>query len=400
MLANYRVVTVGFSIASDNDRLGDTLKTELASSAWTRFTAVVAFARLSGVTQVQPTIASFAESRGRVDLTVGTDLGGTSYEAVWYLHNAISSSGRILLASAEPGGTFHPKVFIFSDARHSRSTVEALSGATKALVIVGSSNLTGGGLYLNDEASAIWTPSLADGRDGRAWRTLLTELAPWLDPSGERIIGSASKASLRRLALEGILPQELSRQRGAVRGTSSRRRGRRRLPKPARLVGPQPPKLSPPPGRSTAGLDVLLARMTFGASRRWPQWELNKDVLSEFFGLSTAGDAVQRQPVSRDGKRGTSASTPLVIGTNGNRRLEFPEPDHRPDPAPRGAILVVVDRRPGPYRYAVLMPQDDGYAAIDSLISISEATGQYVDATKRVIVSFAELAAVWPGNEL
>jgi hypothetical protein len=145
---------------------------------------------------------------------------------------------------------------------------------------------------------------------------------------------------------------------------------------------------------------VLIARLSFGGSRRWPQWELNSDVLESFFGISVAGESIRREAVDRLGTRLASEPTPLVIGTNRNRRLEFPEPDGRPDPAPSPALLVVVDRRPGPFRYAVLLPGDPHYAAVQALNASSAPIGQHVQATKRVIVSHAALAAIWPNCPL
>lgn len=388
-------------------RAGDLLVRELRNGRWCRLTGLVAFARMSGVKHVEKPLREFIAAGGHVDLTLGMDVRGTTYEAVWYLMNALAPKGRILLASSEPVATFHPKIFIFSDAELAeQNTLRALRSASEALVVIGSSNLTEGGLFKNDEASTIWRPNLSNVAEQSSWVALLRALSPWLTPKAPPIVCAATASSIKRLALEGRLPRELALIASRVapgrgsRTQSRQRQGARRTPTAPPLVGPPPPALSPPSVASPPGLSVLIARLSFGGSRRWPQWELNSEVLGSFFGISMAGETIQREAVNRLGERLTPEHTPLVIGTNKNRRLEFPEPDGRLDPAPSPALLVVVDRRPGPFRYTVLLPEDSEYVAAQTLNASSTPIGQHVAATKRVVVSYAALAAIWPNCPL
>lgn len=178
---------VDYLVGPSSGRAGDMVVGELRTGGWTRLTAVVAFARLSGVRHSEPRLHLFVAAGGRVDLTVGVDVLGTSYDAAWYLMNAVAPRGRLLLASAEPGATFHPKIFIFSDAAPGVSSAPAaLRAASQALVVVGSSNLTGGGLYGNDEASLVWRPVLTEAADARSWLALIDALSPWLTASDPR----------------------------------------------------------------------------------------------------------------------------------------------------------------------------------------------------------------------
>lgn len=349
----------------------------------------------------------FVSNGGRVDLTVGVDMLGTTYEAAWYLMNAVAPRGRLLLASAEPGATFHPKVVVFSDAPPTdRNPAHALRSASRALVVIGSSNLTGGGLYINEEASLVWRPALARTDEAAAWTSLVGALSPWLIPKGPAIIGAATASRLTAMTLAGRLQRELSLAGSRPRGARRRGRGsssgtaRRAPPRPPKLLGPPPPAPGPSTVKSPQGLSVLIARLSFGGSRRWEQWELNSDILRDFFGISTRGTPVYREGVNRSGARLAVMSNPLVIGVGKNRRLEFPEPDGRPDPSPARALLVVVDRRPRPFRYAVLLPSDPEYGAVDSLNLSSAPIGQHVEGTRRVIVPYAALAAAWQGCPL
>lgn len=401
--------------AVEPHRLGALLARELrAGGGWSRLAIVVAFAKMSGVAHVEGPLRQFVAGGGRADVTIGVDMLGTSYEASWYLMNAVAPRGRLLLASGQPAGTFHPKVFVFSDASPSDpNAVRALGGASRALVVVGSSNLTRGGLYVNDEANLVWRPQLSTPQDRAAWISFTRALSPWLGVNGAAIVDRATPERLATLSRGGWLAREIAMtaSKAAVEGPSVPARGlrrrsgavrSRRAPSPPPLTGPPPPPAGPPSAAapSTPGLSVLIARLSFGASRRWPQWELNTDILRDFFGISLAGTPVPREGVTRVGIRLPSISNPLVIGLGKNRRLEFPEPDGRPDPGRTRLLLVVVDRRPSPFRYAVLYPTDVEYQAVDALNQSSAAVGQHVEGTKRVIVPYGALEAVWPGCPL
>jgi HKD family nuclease len=395
-------------VAPLSGNVASLLATELRAGRWSRFTAIVAFARMSGVGQVEPDLSAFTSGGGRADLTIGTDLRGTTYEAAWYLMNAVAPTGRVLLASSEPAATFHPKIYVFSDADPSDPDVSgALKRSTEASAVVGSSNLTGGGLFGNDEASLVWRPALDDSSEREDWESFIDAVASWLDPTDPAVLGVASLVSLIAEVQAGRLPQEIALSSTRSRRAAARRRtprpSRRRAPPRRSLTGPAPPApgLAPPrrpraPASTPPGLSVLIARLAFGGSRRWPQWELNSDVLQRFFRVTAAGNVIKREAVTRNGTVQRPESTPLVIGVGRNRRLEFPEPDGRGDPAPRAALLVVVDRSPSAFRYAVLLPGDPPYAAIEALNRATPALGQHVAATKRVVITYAALRAVWP----
>lgn len=406
MVESRDAMSIDHLISPRSSSAGGEIVAQLRAGNWTRLTAIVAFARMSGVRYIEALLGQFVASGGRVDLTIGVDMLGTTYEALWYLRQAVAPRGSVLLASAEPGATFHPKLYVFSDATPGDpSAIRALRKASRALVIVGSSNLTGGGLYDNDEASTVWRPSLGEATDAASWLSLLKAISPWLSAQYPAILGTATPARLMRMTRAGELAQELTVKRFAAaggRGASNKRRrprrARRRPTFPA-LAGGPPPALDPPTLSSPPGLNVLIARLAFGRSRRWPQWELNTDILAGFFGVTVSGRTVPREAVTRQGAIRVIRKR-LVIGKGRNRRLEFPEPDGRPDPAPRPALLVVVDRRPQAFRYAVLLPGDPEYAAVGALNLSSPPVGRSVPATRRVIVTRGELASVWPGCPL
>lgn len=97
----------------------------------------VAFAKNSGVLRIKNALERFRKRGGEVNVYVGVDLGGTSYEALTAL---LLYTNSLNVVHSEIGQTFHPKIYHFS-------------GKDKEFIVVGSHNLTGGGLWTNFESS-------------------------------------------------------------------------------------------------------------------------------------------------------------------------------------------------------------------------------------------------------
>lgn len=121
-----------------NGQLGNRLIELLDSPNYQTLNIVVAFAKNSGVLRVKDSLERFRERGGKVNVHVGVDLGVTSYEALTSLFLCTDS---LNVFHSEQSQTFHPKIYLFS-------------GAKTGLIIIGSHNLTGGGLWTNFESSA------------------------------------------------------------------------------------------------------------------------------------------------------------------------------------------------------------------------------------------------------
>ena len=76
---------------------------------------------------------------GKVNVYVGVDFGSTSYEA---LTSLLLNTDSLYVVHTEKGQTFHAKIY-------------QLLGQRKGMVVVGSHNLTAGGLWTNFESSVI-----------------------------------------------------------------------------------------------------------------------------------------------------------------------------------------------------------------------------------------------------
>ena len=120
-------------------QLGNRLIELLDSSDYHTLNIAVAFAKNSGVLRIKDSLERFRRRGGKVNAYIGVDLGGTSYEALTAL---LLHTDSLNLVHSERGQTFHTKIYQFV-------------GKDKGLVVVGSHNLTGGGLWTNYESSVL-----------------------------------------------------------------------------------------------------------------------------------------------------------------------------------------------------------------------------------------------------
>jgi len=173
--------------------LGSQLNDALADARWTQLDAAVAFVKMSGVSQLAPGLHTFA-GRSRVRITVGIDQQGTSLEGLqnlWLILGGASSELYVLQNPAgNPSPTFHPKLWLF------RSDSEAL-------LICGSGNLTGGGLFTNYEAGVVLRLDLEDPTLQR----VIDVVDQWSDDSRPEV-ARVTAAGLQAMHDAGELPSE------------------------------------------------------------------------------------------------------------------------------------------------------------------------------------------------
>jgi HKD family nuclease len=153
---------------SDSVRLGDLLKQLLTDGRWSHFSAAVAFVKRSEVKHISDALRTFSE-RGMVRMLIGVDLGGTSWEGLSDLLMCVGERGEIWVCHNESASTFHPKVYIFKNE-------------VQAIVVVGSGNLTEGGLFTNYEASMMRVLNLAEKEDRKFLSEIDAALEGWLSP--------------------------------------------------------------------------------------------------------------------------------------------------------------------------------------------------------------------------
>lgn len=175
-------------------RLGDTLAQSLTDMRWTEFRAAVAFVKRSGTKHVRTPLASFARRGGRVRISAGIDAGGTSSEGLQDLLAAIEGYGELYIFKNANSSTFHPKLFLFKNDNAAR-------------LMIGSGNLTEGGLYTNYEAGVVIDLTLSDPEHA----ALLEETEAALDAWSTPVAGNCyllDDTLLVRLTQEGWIPNE------------------------------------------------------------------------------------------------------------------------------------------------------------------------------------------------
>ena len=136
-------------LSNTNYALVEVIKSELLES--TKVNVAVAFLRKSGLDQILKALDyALTKNQAKVEIIVGLDFKTTDYNALLTLEEIKSKYlGFIYYCFGDKRDNFndlifHPKIYLFSNALYRYTS------------IVGSSNLTGGGLSSNFEVNAIF----------------------------------------------------------------------------------------------------------------------------------------------------------------------------------------------------------------------------------------------------
>jgi hypothetical protein len=375
-----------------------------------RFWAASAWVRRPALRRMEAELSAFGgrakpdECRG----LFGVDLGGTTREGL-ELALRLFGRARVFHSSGGPTRTFHPKLYLCEQS-------------DRAIVYVGSANLTTGGMWANFETGTLIELDPRNEADAK----LLDEVRSWYerwwsDPDGSRPVDAATLATLEadpeiRLPREGEVRRVLAtgpkggRRRSAPAFPRRVKELRRPPPAPKDMEEKREPEQPPTvfvPGLpleeiETASREDDLRVLLAGIPRdRWKQVGFNRAVTESFFHVYVNGDILWVQGVKQGGAVMPARQATLVFpsGSNQNHRIEFPEPDERGDPKPERALLVVLERSFRTFRYMSLRPGDAGYGELWRDLAARDALGAArKPETKRVLLSYGELKAAWPGR--
>ena len=192
----------------DKFRLGDFLNQSFGNTDWTDFRAAVAFIKRSGTKHVCEALAAFSK-RARVRISVGIDSGGTSIEGLQDLIAAAGTTGQLWVFHNANSSTFHPKIYLFKNA-------------SAADLVIGSGNLTEGGLYTNYEASVRLKLDLSCAEHRALLANVEAALDRWSTPQSG-VCFALDDALLKRLIDSGKVPTEAQAretEEGAATGKS------------------------------------------------------------------------------------------------------------------------------------------------------------------------------------
>lgn len=237
-------------------------------------------------------------------------------------------------------------------------------------LIVGSGNLTPGGLRNNIEAYSVIIGSDEE----------LASLSVW-DEFLER-----HRDNIRDIDDEAF---EKARQNRIVR---------RARPLQIREVEPEEPLAAAeeeePEDGEAVNSRVLIARVP-AAGGRWHQIHLNALVVTEFFRIRPNSE--QRlflRQVRQDGSIGNEEVRPLVYSL-ANRNYKIEVAARRGEDYPKGGtppILVFREMGTRIFRYMLIMPGEEGYEELFELTERLPAMGK---GTRRVNSNHEQIKAVW-----
>lgn len=123
----------------EEGQFGRSLQAALASDDLRALWAIVAWAKRSGLSRIGPALQEFRARGGRAEVIVGIDEGGATKEGLELARQLFDE----VLVFHDPGNrTFHPKLYV-------------VEGQDRALALVGSGNLTKGGMFTNYEVGLL-----------------------------------------------------------------------------------------------------------------------------------------------------------------------------------------------------------------------------------------------------
>ncbi len=251
-------------------------------------------------------------------------------------------------------GLFHPKI---SDFR--------LKGGGR-MVIVGSGNLTPGGLMGNFEAYTVITAEQGDGVDFGA-------VEEFMERHGDGI-KSIDEEVLERAARNIVRPIVATRRLGARRGRVVRD-----------TVGSHP----------APGFERVLVAQVPRAGNRWAQVHFNAEVIGDYFRLRRfETERVYLTHVLEDARRDEIEVRRCVFSAESNRnhKIEIGAANDLPYPQDGRPLLVFRERRLRTCDYMLLMPGERGYGPLLDLSNRLPSPGK---GLPRPVTDLVELGRAW-----
>jgi HKD family nuclease len=336
-----------------------------AAAGASEWKGMFAFASRSGVDTLifDPVVQEFLEG-GELSLLVGID-SITNRATLERLRELATENARLEVRVFwnHSAGLFHPKVshFRYSDGRQA--------------LIVGSGNLTPGGLRENYEGFSVVRATRREAIDLTSWYRFFDEHRTDIREVDEEALARAEQNVIR-----GGRPRARDVEPDIV------------IPQPA--SEPAEPEIASVPAESR----VLVALMP-KASGRWDQGHFNREVIDQFFHVmphSAQRVFLQRQDM--DGSLGDQEVRPCVFSqTNKNLKIELGAAHGIAYPAHGRPVAVFREVQVRTFRYMLLMPGDAGYAPMFQLTRTLPNLGK---GLPRVVTNVATVRRAWPGCPL
>lgn len=332
----------------------------------TSWRGIFAFASVNGVSNLlsDPAVSQSLRRHHKLSLLVGLD-AVTTRPTLEKLQECERTYGEDLDVSVfwnKSDGLFHPKICHFKHSDGSQT------------VVVGSGNLTPGGLRDNIEAYSIVRATAREALDLSEWDAFLR----------------VHKDDIRKIDNEALERAARNIMRGGARGG-----GRRRRAAEPELVEAAAEQVIEQQGER-AGVEgdrVLVAQIP-KAGGRWNQVHFNRDIIQDFFRVqANSPERVYLTEKRLDGTSGAQEVRPCVYSnTNKNFKIEVAAKHGEAYPDEGVPIAVFRELQLRTFEYTLLMPDDAGY---DAMLELSEELESIGKGHRRVVTDLGTVVDRW-----
>lgn len=370
------------------------------SDKYDKFTCLVAFASYGGITALSPHILRAKGNGVKIKIILGVDQKCTSKEA---LEEVLSWGVDAYIYYTLNTNIFHPKVYLFENSDF-------------YTLIVGSNNLTEGGLVRNVECSL-----LVQDMQGTSVHSAFYSYWKGILDSTEENLYPITQDLIDQLYEEKIIPSDSERIQSTTekRTVPSSEVGRisifkkvdvQKNPKgfaPKRLKRQIKTKTTTPSADATKpaevietpleiGEQVLIAEI--GGGTRWKQVNFPIKIFEDFFGAERGNNDywISIMNIAQDGSLGEVEKRQAVSVKSRNYRFEihceetkgdYPGDNIRP-------IVIFVKLDSDEFLYHVLLSEHDAYKKVKEYLY--RETKNKARELKRAIVHVEALHALYP----
>ncbi len=342
-----------FHQSVNGQHLIDEIVPLLSDETIVRAYLMVAFATIDGVLLLGPrpggALYGYLARGGNLNITIGVDAITTddALRALRDLTEIFPDQANLVVYESQDNTLFHVKLYIFERADGS------------GVAIVGSNNLTRGGLVTNTEYAARHDASAA-------------ELERYISDFGN--IAASASADVT----EELLSRIAARRSAGIAAI--------------RTAASQAHMTAESDGETQSR---VLVQVVPRSGDRPSQVGIAKDAMIEFFGLAPGIErTIQLQNVPVMGSPGPYEDRRLVRSeVNLNSRIEVGALSGRQYPSTGRPIAIFQEVGTSLYRYMVLMPGDEGHEELWGYLS-SLPRGR---SLQHEIMLLGKLLSLWPG---